>query len=293
MKRLSLKFSGLLAMIALLAGGGQALALNLGAASSFSVLSVGGSPILGGTAVNGGVVAGTMVNLAASSVSSDALATLKSGVAIVMSNSSSVAGTCITGGGSIVLKSKSKCKSKDITGTNALLGTFLTASSNAEAFSFQAQNLTPNQSFGSFIVPTSGSANLFTSVAGGTTVVTMADLIIGQTGGSATLTINGGASDYILINIYGDFFIYGNSAILLAGGIPASHVVFNVICSGSSVEASGRTSLGAATVLNGTIVALGRRCDLGSTTVNGQLICSDIDTSPVSTINFIPLGNLP
>jgi len=288
MKRLTWKFAGLLAVIALLAGGGQALALNLGAASGFSVLSTGGSPTLGGTTVNGGNVAGVMVNLAASSVSSNALGTLNSGIAIVMSNASSVAGTCITGGGSIVLKTGSTCAAQDTTGTNPLLSTYATASSNARLFSNQAQNLTPNQAFGSFIVPTSGSANLFTSVAGGTTVVTMADLIVGQTGGNATLTINGAASDYILINIFGDFFLYPNSSILLAGGIPASHVVFNVVCSGSSVEGSGTT------IYNGTIVAMGRRCDLGSTTLNGQVICgADVDTNPVSTINFIPLGNLP
>jgi len=266
---------------------------TLGNATNFVLLSTGGSVILGSTDVDnvlvtGGEVGGQLVNLVGNTnIQNDAIsAKLNANPAIRLANTATVTGECVTDSGLISLLTPSNtCGSYDATGTNALLTLYANAVKDVTNFSAFVANQTPNQAPGDVIIATGGSGTITTSVPGGLTVVVINDLEVGATGGNGTLTISGGPNDRILFNIFGSVFMYNNSAILLSGGITANNVVFNVVCTGASVEGSGTV------IYNGTIVALGRRCDLGnSITVNGAVICgADIsDGGGTSTINYLP-----
>jgi hypothetical protein len=66
------------------------------------------------------------------------------------------------------------------------------------------------------------------------------------------LTLRGGVNDVFLTNRAGQLSINGPSEILLAGGLSANHVLFNIEGTGDLAEIKGD----AASALNGTILAL-------------------------------------
>jgi hypothetical protein len=66
------------------------------------------------------------------------------------------------------------------------------------------------------------------------------------------LTLRGGVSDVFLTNGAGQLSINGPSEILLAGGLSANHVLFNIEGSGELAEIKGD----AASAVNGTLLAL-------------------------------------
>ncbi len=54
-----------------------------------------------------------------------------------------------------------------------------------------------------------------------------------------TLTINGGASDWVIFNITGGMSGSSGGKIVLSGGITADHVLFNFLCSSTATGACG------------------------------------------------------
>lgn len=103
---------------------------------------------------------------------------------------------------------------------------------------------------------------------------------IGMTGGK-TLTINGGANDYFIINLAGGISL-ADSFIALTGGITADHVLFN------NMGADGIS--GANSVLNGTYYS-NAQIQITGGTINGALIAPKIfdpSGSAAITINADP-----
>ncbi len=142
--------------------------------------------------------------------------------------------------------------------------------------------LTPDQIFGSIggsaltINPT-GALN----ASGGHNTVVKVNGNISITNPSNDLTINGGANDFYIIDVTGDVAV-SNGAITTSGGIPASHILFNVEGTGDSVDLSNSTS-----VLTGTYLApdANQTITISPGTVNGALIGYQIQDSSGPTIN--------
>lgn len=122
--------------------------------------------------------------------------------------------------------------------------------------------------------------------AGGrNTVVNLTSINI--TNPSKNLTINGGPTDYFIFNV-AESVVVTNGAIGTTGGIPASHILFNVLGTGDSVKLSNGSS-----VLTGTFLApkVGQKITLSPGTVNGSIIGYQIQTSSgptVTGLTFVP-----
>src|SRR5262245_31575971 len=119
--------------------------------------------------------------------------------------------------------------------------------------------MAPTQTWGVIKSPTVITGN------GGQNVINVTGINLG---GSAKLTLSGGANDYFFINDSGAFSMSGTSAIVLTGGVQASHVIFNVVGTGQTVNLSGGT------VGQGTILAVNRDISIGyqlSGTIIGAL----------------------
>jgi hypothetical protein len=74
------------------------------------------------------------------------------------------------------------------------------------------------------------------------------------------LTLRGGANDIFLVDSTGQLAQNGASGILLAGGISANHVLFNVEGAGEMSTMRGSTG----NVVNGTILALGSNVNIAT-----------------------------
>ena len=100
------------------------------------------------------------------------------------------------------------------------------------------------------------------------------------------LTISGGANDFYIINVGGSVTVT-NGQIAALGGIPASHILFNVEGTGNSVNLSNGTS-----VLTGTYLApnVNQKITISPGTVNGAIIGYEIQTSSGPTVNGPPFG---
>ena len=129
------------------------------------------------------------------------------------------------------------------------------ASSDAIAAATNIAQMTATQTFGAITRSTVITGN------GGANVIDATSINLRR---SASLTLSGGANDYFYINVTGQFALNGNSSIQLAGGVKASHVIFNVTGAGPAVQLNGGT-------VNGTILALHRNINLGSQ-LNGSII---------------------
>jgi hypothetical protein len=106
--------------------------------------------------------------------------------------------------------------------------------------------------------PDSNGDNVFT---------TTATALSGGTGGlQGTLTVNGTASLYVVIDITGSGNFSWNQQVLLTGGITADHVLFNFTGTGA-MQVSGAHG----GVLNGDILALGYSMNMDNVTVDGRV----------------------
>jgi choice-of-anchor A domain-containing protein len=123
--------------------------------------------------------------------------------------------------------------------------------------SAQAAAMAPTQTFGQI-----GGSQTINS-AGGINVINVGSV---QLNGSATLTLNGGANDFFIINVTGKFAMTGSSAIKLTGGIQPAHVLFNVVGRGEQVAFTGKS------VATGVFLAVNRDIADAGATVNGSLI---------------------
>lgn len=97
-----------------------------------------------------------------------------------------------------------------------------------------------------------------------------------------TLTVTGGPNDYIIINV-GGILSATNSSILLSGGIPADHVLFNV--------AGTEGITGNDSVLNGTFYGPSTTNNFNSGTINGAFIGYKLTGSSLSTAVVTLNGN--
>jgi hypothetical protein len=116
--------------------------------------------------------------------------------------------------------------------------------------------MTPTQTFGVIHTSTVISGN------GGQNVIDVGGI---RLDGSETLTLSGSASDYFYINDAGRFELSDHSAIVLTGGVLASHVIFNVEGTGPEVVVTDRA------VAQGTILAPNRSIDLDAQLVGSVI----------------------
>ena len=133
------------------------------------------------------------------------------------------------------------------------------------------------------IVP-SGNAN---AAGGVSTVVRVQSINI--TNPAANLTINGGLHDWYIINVAGDITV-SNGQITTSGGIPASHILFTLGGSTSSVNLTNASSL-----LTGTYLApnASQQINLTPGTVNGAVIGYTVHTSSGPQITGNPWSAVP
>jgi hypothetical protein len=99
----------------------------------------------------------------------------------------------------------------------------------------------------------------------------------------ATITINGAATDYVVINVPSGQLMKLSSAVSLTGGITDDHVLFNVLGTGNEVggAANGAT-------FHGVVVALNRKFNVDNVVVNGRLIGGDsADFQTVSNFHLV------
>jgi ice-binding like protein len=102
--------------------------------------------------------------------------------------------------------------------------------------------------------------------AAGNNVINVISASNVQLNGSASLTLNGNASDYFFINVTGNFAMTGTSSIKLTGGIQETHVLWNILGSGQQVAFTGKS------VGEGTFIAVNRDIAVSGATVEGVLI---------------------
>ncbi len=112
-----------------------------------------------------------------------------------------------------------------------------------------------------------GSGGMTVQAAGGTNMGTayVYNVTAGSMSNGNTLTINGGANDYVVFDIAGNVNIQFNAGIALTGGIAASHVLFNYTGTNTVQSAAN----GAA--INATIIAPNTNFHLNNTTFNGTI----------------------
>jgi hypothetical protein len=98
-----------------------------------------------------------------------------------------------------------------------------------------------------------------------------------------SLTLNGSANDFFVVNVTGNIALGGSTSLGLSGGVTADHVLYNLIGSSGSVA----THVG--NTLNGTLLGLNYNFNLDGT-FNGEIIGGGNSISLLSgaVVNFIP-----
>jgi len=148
-----------------------------------------------------------------------------------------------------------------VTGPGHVTGSTITQSmgalvTHATDASSQAALLAPDQTFSSVTATTTITGN------GGTTVIHISgDINLNN----ANLNLNGGASDYFIVNVGGNLSLVGTASLNVTG-TPVSHVLFNF----TKVACTLNTHVG--DVLNGIILA--DNCGVSNLdgTFNGEII---------------------
>lgn len=121
-------------------------------------------------------------------------------------------------------------------------------------------SLAPTQTF-----PSIGRGGLTIVGNGGNNVISVADGI--HLSGKDALVLQGGASDFFVLNVQGDIQLSGQSSIELQGGVLAKNILINNLGLGSSIALSGQG------VVSGTFFAAQRGIAIsGGGTVIGSLI---------------------
>jgi hypothetical protein len=98
----------------------------------------------------------------------------------------------------------------------------------------------------------------------------------------ANITLNGSSSDYFVINVPGSFAMSGNAQIKTTGGLVSSHVLINIIGTGSTAT----SKIG--NLINATILAVNRSVTFHG--ISGQVICGGQSLTLMSSaiLNYIP-----
>jgi len=229
---------------------------NLGAASNYAVLGVGGTSTTGSGSViigNVGIGSGGTLTLNGSTVEGSAqfqspLVTSGAGQNFYQN------GAFISGG---------------VSGGVSLVGSAVTAAQSLANFAAGEA------------ATTSISNQTITALAGadGNTVVNLNSLSL--FGGS--LTINGSANSWFIINIASSLSLVGSS-INLVGGVTADQVLFNVEGTGNAVTISGGT-------YGGTILAMNSGVSFSGGVLTGQILGgtnSQVLLSGTVTVNDAP-----
>jgi choice-of-anchor A domain-containing protein len=213
--------------------------------------------------------------------------------AICLGNMSSISGACVTGGGAV--SAPSNCAGgTDISGKNSEVATLLPkAGPDLAAFSAFLVSLPATQTFSAINVASGGSTTITANA--GLNVISVPSIVIGS---GATLTISGGSSAQVVINVGssavpGVVTLNDSAKVLLSGGITPDRVVFNVVGDGGQFVQLGNTI-----TFNGTILAPRQGLVLidGATAyptiINGALLfgLSVLIGNNVS-INFYPLSS--
>ena len=137
--------------------------------------------------------------------------------------------------------------------------------SNAAAAEASTNNYTVTQgSFNGTTVNT-GQSITIAGPSSGKVVLNLQDFVMT----SGTFTLQGTAMTTFIINVSRNFSL-NNSSVVLAGGLLASHVLFNVKGTGNQV------SLNQGTSLQGVLLAYNRKVDLSGGKVFGRVIANQI-----------------
>ncbi len=117
------------------------------------------------------------------------------------------------------------------------------------------------------------------SPTGSTTVLNLQDLILSGLG--AVLTLNGSSANNYVINVNRYMTLSSQASIVLAGGLGANNVLFNVKSNNPSYD----VTLSGASVVNGIILAPSRNVKLtGGSVVNGEVIAKGVSLSGRSKV---------
>jgi choice-of-anchor A domain-containing protein len=84
----------------------------------------------------------------------------------------------------------------------------------------------------------------------------------------SAFTINGSATDTVVIDITGNNNVQFSSAFTLSGGITSDHVFFNILGSGQNVQFSGS---GHGSTLDGVILAINDNVNIDNATLDGRI----------------------
>ena len=137
------------------------------------------------------------------------------------------------------------------------------AAATAHSVSNFAKGLTATQTFGNI------SNTLTINGNGGLNVISVGNIQ------NATLTINGSANDFFVFNVSGQ--INTNHVMSLTGGVPASHILWNLTGTGTVLQTSGGN------VLVGTFLATnGGAFQFSELQLTGELINTDGNIQLVS-----------
>lgn len=228
---------------------------TIGDAANFSVLGLPGTRVdLSNTTINGGKVgvgSGGSLNFAAPTTINGTMV-VSSGVAYKQTG---------TLNGSLVL--------------NADLSS---AAADAIQGSIDLAGLTANASFN-----TINSSQTFQG-NGGVFVISANNINLSS---GDNIVLNGTASDYFVINVTGTFTMDGDAQISVTGSVPSSHVIVNIIGTGST----GTTKVG--NRIFGTVLATQRSLTFHG--VTGQVICGGAKVTLMSAaiLNFVPGTTFP
>lgn len=145
--------------------------------------------------------------------------------------------------------------------TDALLDQAAIDAVNASTF---AGSLPTSPAFASMREINLGDHKQLTITGDGCTVLSLKNF---KLGGDSVLTLTGTAGTAFVINVQSQFRLTGNAQIVLAGGLTAADVLFNVKGTGEKVEINGKTTM------NGILLAAKREVHLhDSSTVIGEVI---------------------
>jgi hypothetical protein len=248
----------------------QASSVNLGQAGDFAIFEAGSSAVvLSGTSsdVNGDI---GIASNGSYSFTSPATFNPVSGV----------------GPGTLYYDSGATGSSSGVP-YNAIAASLTAAVNSALTASSQAAALTTTGSVpGGSINVTRSNQSVTITGSSGVNVIDVTNISLSN----GNLTLSGNASQMFIINVSGQFTANGAASVLLAGGLTANHVLFNLIGGGQDVSLTASSS----SQFNGTILAALRNINVQHETVNGGLITQDnIQITSGGVVNaapYLPVG---
>ncbi len=155
----------------------------------------------------------------------------------------------------------------------------------AVSISNSVGSLTPTQTFSASII---NPATINATASNGWNVILINEVALG---GSEILTLNGTASDYIIINVQKRLNFTASSGIRLTGGLLASRVLVNCL-----PGSTGLGFTGSATATGGSFFAVQSTNSVtltGSAIINGGVYANNLDLAGGSIINSVPFSGVP